>query len=56
MKAIIRIWQQPTFTIECHELSVHDGARVNIDGELCRTLIVITDTEVFHPVVDIEVM
>lgn len=56
MKAFIRMWRKPDVHINCHEITVHDGAREMIDGELCQFLIVVTDTEVFHPVVDVEVM
>lgn len=56
MKACIRMWNKPTVNIDCHELTVHEGARILVDGEYCQFLIVVTEKEVFHPVVDIEVM
>lgn len=56
MKAFIRLWKKPAVTVEVHELTVHEGARILVDGEYCQFLIVVTEKDVFHPVVDLEVM
>lgn len=56
MLAFIRLHGKPDVKIECNELTVHNGARYYVDDELCQFLIVVTEKEVYHPVVDIEVM
>lgn len=56
MIAFIRMYQKPDVKTECKELIVRDGAKYKIDGEECQMLAVITGDEIYHPVVDIEVM
>lgn len=56
MTAVIRLHNKPNITIQCKELSVRDGVRMLVEGEYCQFLVVITEKELFHPVVDVEVM
>ena len=56
MIAFIRMYNKPDVKIDCKELIVRDGAKYNIDGEDCQMLAVISADEIYHPVIDIEVM
>lgn len=56
MIAFIRMHDKPDVRVECTELTVHHGARFYVDNELCQFLIVVTEKDVYHPVVDLEVM
>lgn len=56
MIAFIRMHDKPDAKVECDEITIRKGARFYVADELCQFLVAITEKEVFHPVVDIEVM
>lgn len=56
MKAFLRLWNKSNVMIECKELIVKDGVRMDIDGEENQMLVVIAADVIYHPVVDIEVL
>lgn len=56
MRAFLRLYDKPDVSIECSEITIRHGARFYVENELCQFLIVVTEKEVYHPVVDIEVM
>lgn len=56
MRAFIRMWNKPDINVECKELIVKDGAKVEIDGEETQMLIVIAADGIYHPVIDLEVL
>lgn len=56
MIAFIRIHDQQDISVECSRIIVLPGATLNVNNELWKFLIVVTDNKVYEDVIDIEVL
>lgn len=60
MRAFLTIWKSPNNTehemIDCQELIIKDGPRIDIDGDECQLFHVIAADGIYHSVATIEVI
>lgn len=56
LTAFLTMWNKPTERVKCKKLIIEEGALVDIDGEQCQMLAVVTGDAIYHPVVSVEVM
>lgn len=56
LTAFLTMWNKSTETVKCKKLIIEEGALVDIDGEQCQMLAVVTADDIYHPVVSVEVM
>ena len=56
LTAFLTMWNQPPKRVKCKKLIIEEGAIVDVDGEQCQMLAVVTSDDIYHPVVSVEVM
>ena len=56
LTAFLTMWNKPTERVKCKKLIIEEGALVDIDGEQCQMLAVVTGDAIYHSVVSVEVM
>lgn len=56
LNAFLTMWNKPSERVKCKKLIIEEGAVVEIDGEQCQMLVVVTGDAIYHPVVSVEVM
>ena len=56
LTAFLTMWNKPTERVKCKKLIIEEGALVDVDGEQCQMLAVVTGDAIYHPVVSVEVM
>lgn len=56
LTAFLTMWNKPSERVNCKKLIIEEGALVDVDGEQCQMLAVVTGDAIYHPVVSVEVM